>query len=346
MRKNDRMSQNRVSMTTDAEAQRGFRVPLMFHPSHDVPDLREAERWFERVFDRKSTSLSALIRVGNLAPRPDYSIWTPISDVYFDTLDPKLYIVDGVQRLPTVEKPHLRRIAWYIDGLEGSDAASRAISGMNAAYRTLKRHGIRVMNQAEELVEGDEAPLGRFGSKRQIFFTFPEETGLSYSFLPPVPTPEFDFRTQPGWVVPKASSDDPLGIERCSHHTVLTSQPERALTVLRDVLGGEVFHEGRNEALGANSLYLHLSGSTIECAVPDPGTAAYADWTERAPNDTYHSLTWKVADLARAERHLQKQGVGIRSRTHDTIVTDPATSLGIPWGFSSTLTPGDPRRPI
>ena len=27
----------------------------------------------------------------------------------------------------------------------------------------------------------------------------------------------------------------------------------------------------------------------------------------------------------------------------DTLVTDPATSLGIPWGFTSRLTPGDPR---
>ena len=326
-----------------SEAERGFRVPMMFHPSHDVLNLREAERWFDRVFGRKSKSLAAQIEIGKLAPRPDYSTWTSISDVFFDCIDPSLYIVDGVHRLPLVKEPHLRRIAWYIDGLEGTDAASRAVKGMNAVFRALKSQGIRVTNQLNELVEGDEAPLGRFGSKRQIFFAVPADAGLSYSFLPPVPVAEFDPRLDPAWVVPKVSPDDPLGIECCSHHTVLMSSPERAQKVLCDVLGGKVIHECRNEILAATCTYVHLAGSTIECAVPDVGTAVYTDWERLAPNDTYHSITWKVADLVRAERHLKAQGVGLRTRSDDHIVTDPATSLGIPWGFTSKLVPGDPR---
>jgi hypothetical protein len=86
-----------------------------------------------------------------------------------------------------------------------------------------------------------------------------------------------------------------------------------------------------------------LADSILEYAVPDAGTEADADWVEDEPNDTYHSITWKVADLERAERHLQAQGVRIQLRSDDTLVTDPATSLGIPWGFTSKLTPGDPR---
>ena len=39
----------------------------------------------------------------------------------------------------------------------------------------------------------------------------------------------------------------------------------------------------------------------------------------------------------------QSSGVRIAARSADTIVTDPATSLGIPWGFTTRLVPGDPR---
>ena len=102
-------------------------------------------------------------------------------------------------------------------------------------------------------------------------------------------------------------------------------------------------HEGRDEIRGTSSTYVHLADSMLEYAVPDVGTSAHADWTHDDPNDTYHAITWKVADLGRAEHHLEAQGVRIQVRSDDTIVTDPDTSLGVPWGFTTTLTPGDPR---
>ena len=325
------------------DGKRAFRVPMMFHPTLDVLDLSEVELWFERVFGRPSISLATLIDIGKLAPRPDYSKFTLINDVYFDTVNPKLHIVNGTHRPLTGHEPHLRRFTWYIDGVGGTDAEARAIDGMNEAYRACKRRGIRILDQFGEPVECNEAPLGRWGSKRQIFFTMPEDTGLSYALCPPVAVPSFDPRTEPGWRVPEVSIKDPLGIECCSHHTVLMSQTAPALKLLCEVLGGEVVHEDRNELLGANCVYVHLSGSTIECAVPDSGTAAYADWKVRAPNDTYHAITWKVADLPRAKHHLETQGVRVRAQLHDGFTTDPATSVGIPWGFSSRMIPGDPR---
>ena len=95
--------------------------------------------------------------------------------------------------------------------------------------------------------------------------------------------------------------------------------------------------------IGAAASYVHLADTVLQVAVPDQGTAAYADWTTTAPNDTYHSLTFQVADLDRAAEHLKSQGVGIRSRTEDTLVTDPETSGNVPWGFTTGLVPGDPR---
>jgi hypothetical protein len=303
---------------------------MMYHPSHHVPDLAAAEDWFARVFERPSTSLASMSR--GAPPRPgypnDYSMFTPINDVLFDTIDPKRYVLLGVQRYATVEQPHLKAFGWYFEG-------------MAELYRELRGQGIRVTSQLDELAEGDEPPTAA-GSPMPLYFSLPEDVGLRYEFFPSIPF-ALDPRVAPGWSVPVVTNADPLGIERCSHHTVLTSHPERALKLVVDVLDGEVVHTGRDDLRGTNGTYVHLAGSVLEYAVPDVGTAAYVDWARDAPNDTYHSITWKVADLERTERHLERQGVRIAMRSDDTIVTDPVTSLGIPWGFTSTLIPGDPR---
>ena len=109
-------------MNTLSGENRGFLVPMMYHPSHDVLDLTEAERWYERVFGSPSASLASLI--AKLPPRPgsgyppNYSTFTLIGDVLMDTIDPTRYVIDGRQRLPTVKKPHLRLISWYIEGMK------------------------------------------------------------------------------------------------------------------------------------------------------------------------------------------------------------------------------------
>lgn len=307
-----------------------YRVTRLYHPSHHVVDLDEAEAWFERVFGRPSRPMAEMTRNTPTSDGypTDYSTFTPINDVLFDTIDPKRYVLQGVQRYPSVDKPHLKGFGWYVEGIAD-------------AYRALRELGIGMVGQLDQVAEGDDPPTSG-GSRMPLFFTAPEDAGLRYEFLPQIPFP-LDHRLAPGWEVPPVSDDDPLGIERCSHHTVLTSRPERGLRVVVDALGGSVIHEGRNEVLGATSTYVHLADAVFEYAVPDEGTAAHADWAATGPYDTYHSITWKVTDLARAERHLRAHDAGIRTRTGETIVTDPDTSLGIPWGFTTALTPGDPR---
>jgi hypothetical protein len=306
---------------------RPFHVTMMYHPSHHVPDLAEAEAWFERVFARPSTPLAAMTR--GAPPRSgypvDYSTFTFIGDVLFDTIDPKRYVLLDVQRYPTVDQPHLKGFSWYVDGIA-------------EAYRELRRHGIQMVSQLDEIADGDDPPTAA-GSSMPLYFTVPASAGLRYEFLPPIPFP-LDPRTDPDWSLPPVSADDPLGIERCSHHTVLTDQPQRALELVVDVLGGDIVYEGRNEVLGTSSTYVRLADAVFEYAVPDEGTDAHADWARDAPNDTYHSITWKVADLERVERHLGANAVRIRTRTDDVIVTDPATSLGVPWGFTTADPPG------
>ncbi len=93
-------------------------------------------------------------------------------------------------------------------------------------------------------------------------------------------------RIAPGWTLPPVTDDDPLGIERCSHHTVLTGQPERALRLIVDVLGGNIVHEGRDELRGTTVTSVDLAGSILEYAVPDVGSPGPRGLGQRRPDTT------------------------------------------------------------
>jgi hypothetical protein len=318
-----------MSQETSSTVAPAYRATMMFHPSHHVPDLGEAEDFFRRVFGRDSIPMTILWQ-GKRDSGPDYSTFTPISDVLFDTIDPKRYVLLGEQRYPTVETPHLKALGWYVEG-------------MTELYRELTARGIKVMSQLDELAEGDEPPHAA-GAAMPLFFTYPEDAGIRYEFMPPPPgVSPLDPRTQPGWTRPQASDDDPLGIVRGSHHTVLTDRPERVLRLTVEVLGGTVIGEGRDEVRGTTCTWVRLADSVFEYAVPDEGTAAHADWAVRAPDDTYHAITFQVLDLDRVETHLEAQGVRIALRSANTLVVDPATALGVPWGFTTAVLPGDDR---
>lgn len=306
----------------------GFRVTRMYHPSAHAPDLGEVESWFARVFGAKSTNIYETFKGRDTGDYPTrYSTFTPLADVLMDTIAPTLYILNGEQQYPSVDKPRLKTIGWFDDNPE-------------AVYQALRGAGIAMVDQHGKPAEGETAPLSAGKGAMPIYFTTPESSGLRHEFLPDFPF-ALDHRNAPGWAA--GSPEGPLGIERCAYHTLLTDNPARALRTLVDALGGTVIHEGRDEAFGATATYVHLGDSVLQVAVPDEGTPAHADWQTLAPNDAYHSLTFKVVDLDRAAAHLNAEGVSLRTRTDDTLVTDPDTSIGIPWGFTTGYVPGDPR---
>lgn len=169
------------------------------------------------------------------------------------------------------------------------------------------------------------------------FFTVAESAGLRYEFVPRFP---FPFKPRVGGAeVRSKAREDPLGIERCPHRIVLTDRPQRALKLFVDVLGGTVAWVGRNQELGASSTCVRLADAVFEFAVPDGSTAAHADWLTNAPEDTYHSIAFRVIDLDVVERQIRSRGIGVGSRSDNALMTDPAKSLGIPWKFTTMTAP-------
>jgi extradiol dioxygenase family protein len=315
---------------TDA-GERPFRISYLFHPTCHVLDLDETERFYERVFGVTSR------RMAYKAPDPDnrwdYSTFALLHDVLMDSLDPKRMIFEGVQQYAIVDEPHLKTLGWWVE-----DATEM--------YHWLRARDVRLVSVLGRET-GDEVPVVMQSSTPQ-FFTVPADYGIRYQFIEHHFS-KFDARTHEGWQ-PPLPADSPLGIEATSHHTVLTDDPNRALPLF-DLIGAKRIHAGRSELIGAESVFVQLADAVYEFAVPDEGTSAYADLqtidpigpAQTAPKDKYHAITFKVTDLAKARRHLVEQGVGIRTETDTTVITDPKTSNGIPWGFTTEWLPGDNR---
>jgi hypothetical protein len=308
-----------------------FKIDRLYHPSHRVPDLDAATKFFEVVFGRSSIPIadhqrSRGVPLTDSTFPTDYSIFTPISDVYFDCISPAKLIVQGVQLYPSISSAHLNGFGWGVDGID--DLWSRTL-----------QNGIHSTDSGNVPYRGVEPPGASF-STMKLFYTEPESTGLRYEFLPTEGIAPADKRGDPDWVLPPVSDSDPLGIIRCSHHTVLTNNLDRALNLLVTTIDGVVVHEGYNETLETKSTFVELAGDLFEFAEPlGEGTPAMEDWKQRAPLDTYHSLTWRVVDLDRVADHLLRCNIRMRVRTDEVIVSEPEDSLGIPWGFTTRSVP-------
>lgn len=301
----------------DSVAADGFRVSAMYHPSLHVPDLSEAEEFFERVFGVPSVRLATMF--GGAAPGrgvPDHSTFTLIGDVLIDSIDPRRYLVDGRQCYPDVEAPRLASMGWYVEDVD-------------ALYRTLRDRGVVLVDQRDGIADGDRPPTA-VGSSMPLFFTVATDVGLRHELVPDFPFP-LDPRTQPGWTLPPPGG--PLGIVRCAHHTVMTGAPQRALRLLVDCFGGTVavVAAGRDDVPGAEVTSVRLGDAVIRLVTSEG--AAFAGNSLSGVPDRYHSIAFEVVDLDRAESHLRAQGVALAARTATTIVVDPDTAFGVPWEF-------------
>lgn len=312
------------------------RVTATFHPTLLVPDLDESRDWFERVFSRSTVSLAGnqytdVIEANSPGAPTEYFFFVSLAEVQLDAHRPDLFVYKGVQHYPSVDQPRLHTTSWYVDGLEELYHSLIADD-----YRVLRLHG----SNPDAI-----PPTARFSDDRILYFVDEAEVGLEYQIYDPRGG-VLDSRKKPEWS-PSYSvigPSDPLGLEFCSHHTVLTNQPERALRFVVDHLNGTMIHQGRSALFEADSTYVWLGDSVVEFAHPTAeGTPEWKAWNDRAPLDTYYSITFKVPDVEKVAAHLTAQGVK-HDRHHATgILTDPETSLGVAWGFTAETIPGDTR---
>ncbi|WP_100809718.1 MULTISPECIES: VOC family protein [unclassified Microbacterium] len=297
----------------------------IYHPSHRVTDLGEVERFFRTVFGRHSLPRHSLIMAGLVQQPPefpaDYCTFTPIADLFFDSLDPARYVWGGVQRYPSIESPHLDGYGWGVG------------EGIQEIWDRCRAGGIRLTDQWNQVVDSPVIPSASFKSA-PLFWTLQEDTGLRYEFYPASSIGPYDHRSAPGWSLPPVSRHDPLAIVRTSHHTVATRDPVRALRLLVGILGGEIVDVRHNPVWGSESTFVRIGDDTHELAVPlDETSHLAADLARRDPLDSYYSIGFLVDDLDRVARTLERCGIPWLHRSETAIVSDPAQSIGVPWGF-------------
>jgi catechol 2,3-dioxygenase-like lactoylglutathione lyase family enzyme len=313
-----------------------FKIIANFHPTlRTVGGLDEARDWVQRVFRRPTSGPPKSFLTEGFPD--DYCFTTMIQEVLFDTLDP-LRFTSRINPAPEVgAPPHLGMLAWYVDDHD-------------ALVQAFNRRGVRLLDPQGHAVEG-KAPSPT--APGVVTITDAGQIGFDYEFFTIGNTPrheawgqEVDARFEAGWRLSVNAADDPLALECCAWHTLLSDKPERQRGLFVDLLGGRVIHQGPNEALGTESVYVALGDGVYELGRPVREGVAMTDWRRhvRALDDCYHGITFKTADLQKARAHLRAEGVGLVVDEADLVVTDAADSIGVYWGFTTKLIPGDERR--
>ena len=311
-----------------------FRITANFHPTLRVTgQLDEATVWMQRVFGRSCYGPPKSFLTAGFPD--DYCSMTMIQDVLFDMLDATRLPASLGAPAGVDVPPHLAMLAWYVDDHD-------------SLVRRFHDHGIRLLDLLGQVIEGDTAPPPV--ETGVLSFADPSQMGFEYEFLTAVEPPmraiwaqEVDPRLEPGWRLPAVSLDDPLRLQCCAWHTLITAQPERLRRFFVDLLGGTIIHQGFNEAIGSESIYVSLGRAVYELGHPvrEGIAASRLGLHYRGLEDCYLGITFKTADLSQARAHLLAEGVTLAVNEADIVVTDPNDSLGVCWGFTDHFMIGD-----
>src|SRR5262249_49373285 len=136
--------------------------------------------------------------------------------------------------------------------------------------------------------------------------------------------------------------EHPLGLERCSHLTLVVSDLERARGLWVDTLEGRPFLERESRAHGTRSLFVAV-GDEVVVELAQPLAAGSSAARELARHgEILHAASFRVRDLERAGAFLRELGLKAEPRA-DEIALGPEQALGARYRFIQAGLPGDPR---
>jgi hypothetical protein len=136
-----------------------------------------------------------------------------------------------------------------------------------------------------------------------------------------------------------------LTISKPSRIRSSVDEETTCLNFLVGICGATVFAKADNRVLGTRSTFVAIGDRfpcTVEVAVSITDGPPRDD-LYRNGNIYHHSVTFKVADLDHARAHLRAVGIGLETDHRTMIVTDPADTNGLRFGFTTSLADGYPR---
>lgn len=306
----------------------GFRVAGLFHVTNVVRDLKGMRDFHSRLFGVETvTSPYALGR---------YATLCLVGDVLIDSTCPAHDVYSPRRVFAELVGDHWSPVALWIEDMQ--DCIFQ-LHEMRRLTLTAYSDGMPIVG----------SPVGVGGMS--IAFTAADETGVQWGlYEADIEVTRSDLfqrldpRASESWR-PAPPAEHSVGQQVHSHHTIVVDDNGPTVAFLVDILGGEIFFEGENVALGAKSTYVSIGTRpiTVEIAVPYSDGPAQRDQARNG--NIYHALNFKVDDLDRAVKHLGGIGVGIETRTEELVITDPKDCHGLRYGFTAALPPLDPRRP-
>jgi hypothetical protein len=308
-----------------------FKIGPVFHLIHMSDDFWQLNDWYAEVFDpieyTKRSSDESPFPTWNVELR-DASLIT-MADVCFEPMSPSRFI-EGWDKLPVGRfynkfGRHWHSIAWYVDDIL-------------ELYHSLKERNVRFF------FNGGGNDSTREPAPSDALFTHPKDScGALELMQGPRPDVVKDPRFLPGYNPGHWVQDHPLGLQRLAYITVVVHDLDKGKGVYVDALNGQLLLENDSPLTMTRNAYVAVGDDTIvELAQPlEADTIAGRDLAKNG--DIMHAVTFQVADLERAERHLASKGVRILGRDDTTLVADPGTTFGAPFRFTAATIPGDPR---
>jgi len=305
---------------------RGFRVTKLFHLSTMTSDLKALHDFYARTFG---------ITEHRTAPwfPHRFGSFTMIADTWIENVCP-----DQRWETPLRAQSHTIGDHWNTPGLDVEDM-------QDAVYQLSTRHGVRltamgtgapILGAPHPLQTRADWPDDHFSAVTEAF-THPWDTGVMWvlvQFAQDART--VDPRDDDESSAPARESDDPLSIERSSHHTIVVDDPATSVRFLVDMCKGTPRGVTRSDDLGTESTWVSVGDEEpvlIEIARPVADGPAMHDLQRH--NNIFHSTTFTVRDLDSAARHLASVGVGLELRTDTLLVTDPKDACGLRFAFSA-----------
>ena len=310
-----------------------FAVTANFHPTLTANGRLDAvQDWFRRVFRRPCHGPSPAYLIDGYSS--DYCFTVLLQEVFFDVMDPSRFSSANNPKPADDIPPFLSLQAFYLDDL-GAFIDRTAAQGLT--LRDIKGTVMMPGARPAPIPHGD------------MVLSNPQQTGYIYEFFTVGKTPkhkqwgtDIDARFLPAWRIPPVDPDDPLALEYCASHAMVTDDLARLRHLYVDILGGRIIYEGPNAALNTHSVHVALGDGVYELAQPVGDGVGRDSLSQNASSmqDRYHGITFKTADLQRARAHLLAEEVPLVVDTPDLVVTEAAHSAGVYWGFTTKHVPG------
>lgn len=298
----------------------------LFHLIHMTGDLPALEAWYDEVFAVRRGFMDHHYMEGE---KRDASL-VLLGDAVIEPLAPA-FRVEGWDTMPLGKfykrfGDHWHSIAWYTD-----DAGE--------LWQRCTDNGVRVYVNGGHLTSERPDPGA-------AIMTHPKDTITQLEFMNPAnstvgqrdPRRDPDSGFDPEWWI----KNHPVKTPGLAYTTVLTRDLERATRIYSEVLGGTVLHRDTSALTGTNDVYVQLGDTVVQLSTPTDDTSiAGLDMAKNG--EIHHAAAFKVMDLDDTETYFESKGIATFARDEHTLITDPETTHGVPFRWTTWDVPGGPR---